>query len=473
MAVQPSWTALMSIRPETIGRYRVVRSLGEGGMGSVYVALDPDVDRLVAIKLIYQARGSDPAVLRERFKREARAVGSLRHINIVTLYEFGAHEGEPFIAMEYVEGQTLARLIRSDPPLTLTRRLEIIEQACAGFHHAHAHGLVHRDIKPANVMVDTRGVVKILDFGIARGANALAVTVTGVLMGSLSYMSPEQLGGRPVDARSDIFSLGAVLYELITGELAFPGEVETGLLTRILDSRHASMAQSHPDVPDSVVAIVDRMLEKDPARRYPTMDIVRQALANARAGIDGSTAPYVIVEPIAGAEDPAGAESQVSREPPTQAGPPRPPTLAPMYDSNAPTAATVRHRPRFGTALLAAAVIAAAGIGWAVWLSVRGPRQTPPPVDLLPGTVAVEILPWANVRSIVRKTDGANVAPPNLVTPDVLSLPPGDYRLTATHPRFEALDVDFTVTSGAYVELRRSLRGVKSDEAATVGLRRR
>ena len=168
--------------PESIARYQIIRSLGEGGMGSVYLAKDPAIDRFIAIKLLRS--GFDDESMRERFRREAKAVGQLHHTNIVTIFDVGEHDGDPFIAMEYVEGQTVAQVIRSGAEVPLPSAIGWMEGLCAGLHYAHRRGIVHRDIKPANLVVDEDNKVKILDFGIARGP-ASGMTQVGMLMGEV------------------------------------------------------------------------------------------------------------------------------------------------------------------------------------------------------------------------------------------------------------------------------------------------
>ena len=206
-----------------IGRYQVLERIGEGGMGSLYLARDPAIDRLVAIKLL--RRGFDTEAVRERFAREARAAGRLRHPNIVTIFDVGEHDGDPFIAMEFLAGETLAELVRQGAGLTLSRRLKLLEELCDGLAYAHRAGLVHRDIKPANLMVDAEGVLKILDFGIVRVSDS-GVTQAGVLVGTINYMSPEQVLGTGVDHRSDIFAVGLVAYELLCGTAGVSGHDE-------------------------------------------------------------------------------------------------------------------------------------------------------------------------------------------------------------------------------------------------------
>jgi predicted Ser/Thr protein kinase len=283
--------------PTSIGRYQVIRTLGEGGMGSVYLARDPAIDRHVAIKLM--RTGFDDPSLRERFAREAKSIGRLHHTNIVTIFDVGEHQGEPFIAMEYVEGQTLSHLVRHPEIGTLTDRLGWIDGICAGLHYAHRAGIIHRDIKPANVMVDGDGGVKILDFGIARGATSgvtHAATQAGTILGTLNYMSPEQLSGRPVDHRTDIFSAGAVFYELFTGRMAFPGDIQSGVLHYILATGPVQpLAEACPTLDTGLVAVVNRCLERDLDRRYADLGAARRDLTTARYRLESSDGASTIV----------------------------------------------------------------------------------------------------------------------------------------------------------------------------------
>ena len=266
--------------PQSIARYQIIRALGEGGMGSVYLAKDPAIDRFVAIKLLRS--GFDDESARERFRREAKAVGQLHHINIVTIFDVGEHEGDPFIAMEYVEGHTIAQIVRSGEEVPLASALNWMDGLCAGLHYAHRRGIIHRDIKPANLVVDEENKVKILDFGIARGP-AAGMTQVGMLMGTLNYMSPEQLSGKTIDHRSDIFAVGGVFYELLTGKQAFPGDINSGVLHKILMGQPEPLRGLNPGIAEDVAGMVERCLSKDPAVRYDDLEAMRKELTRARA----------------------------------------------------------------------------------------------------------------------------------------------------------------------------------------------
>jgi serine/threonine-protein kinase len=274
--------------PTSIGRYQIVRSLGEGGMGAVFLAQDPAIDRHVAIKLMRS--GFDDPAMRERFAREAKSIGRLRHANIVTVFDVGEHHGEPFIAMEFVEGQTLGTLVRHPEQGTLLDRIGWIDGVCAGLSYAHRAGIVHRDIKPANIMIDGDGTVKILDFGIARGAasgSTHTATQAGTILGTLNYMSPEQLSGRTVDHRTDIFSAGAVFYEVFAGRMAFPGDIQSGVLHFILSSGPVEpLAQAAPTLDPALVTFVERCLARDVESRYADLSVARRDLAAIRQRLE-------------------------------------------------------------------------------------------------------------------------------------------------------------------------------------------
>lgn len=269
----------MAQPPDSVGRYHMERLIAHGGMGSLYLARDPAIDRPVVIKFLKE--GFDDAEARERFAREARAAGRLHHPNIVTVFDVGEHDNRPFIAMEYVSGETLAQLVERRAVRRLWEKLEILEELCAGLHYAHEAAIVHRDIKPSNVMRDQSGVVKILDFGIARGAGG-AITRAGDIVGTLNYMSPEQLAGEDVDHRTDIYSVGVLAYELVTGQMAFPGTIQTGVLSRILSSAPLPIESLVPGIDPDVPAMIERAIAREPDARYPDLDTLRRDLAVVR-----------------------------------------------------------------------------------------------------------------------------------------------------------------------------------------------
>jgi serine/threonine protein kinase len=239
-------------------------------MGVVFKARDPFIERLVAVKTITTGIADNPDLL-ERFRREAQAAGGLQHPNIVTIYEMSEFDGTPFIAMEYLEGTSLENTIERKLRLPLAHKLGYIVQACRALDYAHRRGVIHRDIKPANIMVTSEGVVKVVDFGIARIVDT-AQTQTGGLLGTLSYMSPEQVRGRHADQRCDVWALGVVMYELLAYRRPFEGENHAALLMCILEQEPRAIREFLPECPPALENVVQRMLRKDEALRYPTME---------------------------------------------------------------------------------------------------------------------------------------------------------------------------------------------------------
>jgi serine/threonine-protein kinase len=274
-------------RINKIGKYEVESVVGEGAMGVVYCAVDSMLNRRVAIKVMSDAIAQDKD-LRERFLREAQAAGSLQHPNVVTIYDFGEIDGHLYIAMEYVEGEDLEDLLRSTIPLPLEARLELVIGVLQGLAFAHRRGVVHRDIKPANIRVDQDGKARIMDFGVAHLASS-DMTRTGTMLGTPSYMAPEQIIGGPVSPETDIFSVGAVLYELLTNIRPFKGDTLQTLMYQILSTTPPPLSQVAPTLPAELNRIVSRALQKDPKERYPNAlemanDLMMVKTSNAHDG---------------------------------------------------------------------------------------------------------------------------------------------------------------------------------------------
>ena len=270
----------MTALPPRIDRFEIRSLIGEGGMGTLFLAWDPQLERNVAIKVLRQ---NDEA-LRRRFLREARSAARLQHRHIITVYDVGSHEGQPFIAMEYIPGFTLRTVIEERRPVPVERKLRWIEELCDGLGYAHGAGIIHRDIKPANLMIDGSGSVQILDFGIARVLQAGNLTMAGTVLGTLNYMSPEQLSGRDIDHRSDIHAVGAVLYELLTYRQAFPGSMADGVVGLVLQKQPEPLETLVPGLDPRVSAMVERSLRKDPAERYQDLAALRDDLRRWREG---------------------------------------------------------------------------------------------------------------------------------------------------------------------------------------------
>jgi serine/threonine-protein kinase len=271
------------MNPRTLGRYEILSLLGEGGMGRVYKALDPVIGRTVAIKTLTTGSSDDElAEFRRRFLREARSAGRIAHPNVVTIYDVGEAEGTPFIAMEYVEGRTLRSILDAEGALAPERACRIAAQVAAGLAAAHRHLVVHRDVKPPNIMIAPGAPVKLMDFGIAKLPDGTK-TQTGLLLGTPVYVAPEQVVGGAVDGRSDIFSLGVVLYEMLTGTVPFAGMAVGALLYSVLNEAHPPPSAFNTKVPAVFERILARALAKHPDDRYQDAAELARDLRDWRA----------------------------------------------------------------------------------------------------------------------------------------------------------------------------------------------
>jgi serine/threonine-protein kinase len=317
-------------RPAVINdRYELSKRIGRGGMADVFLARDVLLDRLVAIKVLFPEFATDPNFV-ERFRREAQAAANLSHPNIVNVYDWGKYSGTYFIAMEYVEGRTLADILRSNKRVTSKQAAEIASEVAAALGFAHEAGLVHRDIKPANILIGSNGQVKVADFGIARAMNAAAeshLTQAGAVMGTATYFSPEQAQGAQPDPRSDLYSLGIVMYEMVAGRPPFTGENPVSIAYKQVHDPPQPLNQLVADVPRAYEAIVAKLLAKDPKVRYATANALRDDLRRFRNGEQ--------VLALAAATAAAGAATRTAATPtvatptarstavaPTVAGPP-------------------------------------------------------------------------------------------------------------------------------------------------------
>jgi serine/threonine-protein kinase len=371
---------------EQIGRYRIVGELGRGAMGIVYRAQDPTIGRTVAIKTIRLSEVTDPKErerLRERLFREAQSAGALSHPNIVTIYDV-AEEGDlAYIAMEYVEGQTLDRVLASGELPGGQQLLEILRQTAAALDYAHHHGIVHRDIKPANVMIDDRGTAKIADFGVAKILSQQMTQAAGII-GTPNYMSPEQVEGAPLDGRADQFALAVIAYEVLTGDKPFVGEPLPTLLYKIVHEEPLSPQRLNPTLGWQVETVLKKALSKDPAKRYPNCTEFVKALTGACNAKKGW-------KPIAPGH---------SQNMPTIAA------AAPALAHPRRTAARLEHEDSPGIARRAAVVVAlAAFLGLGGFSAYRY-------FALPPGTSA--------------PAPAQNEAPPQLAPSDPVTTPPAD-----------------------------------------------
>jgi serine/threonine protein kinase len=273
---------------KSVGKYTIVAKIGQGAMGEVYKALDPILNRNVAIKTMTAAIGEDPE-LRARFLREAQSAARLSHPNIVTLYDFGEDHGRVYMAMELLTGSDLKDLIKQKT-LSLSDKLHLMEQVCDALSVAHAVDVVHRDLKPANIHVQTDNKVKIVDFGLARLGGSSDMTKTGMVMGTPHYMSPEQVRGDKADVRSDVFSLGAVFYELLANRKAFDADSLHAVFFQVLEHEPPPVSQLNAEVPEVLVPFLARAMAKKPDDRYQNATEMREALRVARRTMAGELA---------------------------------------------------------------------------------------------------------------------------------------------------------------------------------------
>ncbi len=396
---------------QQIGRYQIVGELGRGAMGIVYRALDPAIGRTIAIKTIRLSDLTDPSErerLRERLVREAQSAGILSHPGIVTIYDIAQEQDMAYIFMEFVGGPPLEKLLQSDTPPDGEALLAILQQTAAALDYAHRKGIVHRDIKPANIMIAEDGAAKITDFGVAKILSQ-QMTQAGAMMGTPSYMSPEQVQGAPVDGRADQFALAVIAYELLTGEKPFAAEHLPTLLYKIVREEPAAPQRLNPTLDDSVEAVLRRALAKSPEDRYPTCADFVSALAAAcrarpgwRAIPRGSSHAMPTVA-TTGSGTPVPAEYSAPETPP----PHEPvPAAAPIESTGTLESARTaprRHRPRLedeeaarearrrNLALAAAAMVLVVVIGFGAWQFLG--RSAPPRAEPTPPAAAEPVPP--------------------------------------------------------------------------------
>jgi serine/threonine-protein kinase len=322
-------------------RYEIQNRIGRGGMADVFLARDVLLDRPVAIKVLFPEYATDPNFV-ERFRREAQAAANLNHPNIVSVYDWGKYSNTYYMAMEYVQGRTLADILRANGHVSSVQAAEIASEVSAALAFAHKNGVVHRDIKPANILIGSAGAVKVADFGIARAMNSAAesnLTQVGSVMGTATYFSPEQAQGAQPDPRSDLYSLGIVLYEMVAGHPPFTGENPVGIAYKQVHDAPKPLNQLVADVPRPFEAIVAKLLAKKPEQRYPDADALRDDLRRFRSGEP--------VQALAGVipTGPPPAAVATTTMPRTTAQPATPPAAAAAAYQTAQTTALPQTRP--------------------------------------------------------------------------------------------------------------------------------
>jgi serine/threonine-protein kinase len=406
------------------GKYTIVAKIGQGAMGEVYKAHDSVLDRHVAVKTISASLESSPDA-RLRFHREAQSIARLNHPNIVTVFDFGEEGGVVYMAMELLEGSDLRNLIAAKHPMGLDERLALMEQVCDGVGYAHSMSVIHRDLKPANIHVTSSRHVKVMDFGLARIGAASGMTATGAVLGTPHYVSPEQVKGHKADPRSDVFALGAILYELLTGRQPFEAESVHAVLFRILETEPESVRRWIPDIAEPVVALAAKALTKDPARRFATGAEMATAVVAVLAELSGSGSREATLATLLAGEAQQGethlipptSQGNLALEALVDSGAERAPGATPLgqptLSGKAPTRPGSGQRARTAAAggglrwmLVGAAVvvIAAAG-GLLSWgLLGRAAEPSPPPAAAASGPSALEQQLLAAERKLAQES---------------------------------------------------------------------
>ena len=361
------------------GRYRILRKLGSGGMANVYLAEDEDLGRRVAIKILSERYANDES-FNERFRREAKSAASLSHPNIVSIYDRGEADGIPYIAMEVIEGRSLKELILTRGPLPLATAIDYTHQILDALRFAHRNGIIHRDIKPHNILLGAENRAKVTDFGIAR-AGASQMTEVGSIMGTAHYLSPEQARGAPVTAASDLYSVGVVLYEMLTGQVPFNGDSAIEIAMKHLNETPRPPSSLRPELTPELDQVVLRALAKNPEDRYQASEEFSADLDRVEAGIpiapETSAAATAI---LTGGFETSATQvippTETARQlPPTQPAAPRrpPPTYPPRYRYDEPP----RKRNRFLPWLLVILLLAGAAVaGWYVYTQIQDELRT-------------------------------------------------------------------------------------------------
>jgi serine/threonine-protein kinase len=391
---------------QKIGKYTILSQIGKGGMGVVYKAFDPTIGRTLAIKTI-RFDDCGPQMAREeaqvRFLREARSIGSLSHPNIVTIYEVGEDQGMSFIAMEYVEGSSLEDLLNNGKKFSQNEAIRLIIQLADALGHAHRRDIVHRDVKPGNILIDQEGRPRLVDFGIAR-ISASTVTKANAIMGTPHYMSPEQIRGKPVDCRADIFSVGAILYELLTSEKAFLGDQISTVIYKIVNEEPLPLRSYVKDLPSGLDAIVRKALAKDPDKRYQTCGDLIGDLTDYMRG--AAPAPTIVqrtsTAPVVGETVRIGSAEMASVE-------------APSADAGTATAAVSRKRG-FLWGGIAAAIVGLAVVAVLLWKTST------------PEGPASPVAEQTRTSTEPRPTDKESVAKPALAPEDRTTVSPETHK---------------------------------------------
>lgn len=460
---------------ETIGRYRVEALLGRGAMGEVYRAIDPAIGRAVAIKVVRLDSAMFDATdeLLARFRQEARSAGRLKHHNIVAIYDYGEEDGDYYLVMEHIEGTSLAERVAESGPMPPEEACAAILQACAALGVAHRKGIVHRDVKPANLMIEAEtGLLKILDFGVAK-LEASDLTATGTVFGTPSYMSPEQILGRHLDARTDLFSLGAVFHELLTGHKAFPGDHMATVSYRIVNEEPAGYDEIPTRFGEGYAYALGKALAKDPAERFQSSEDMSEAIQTYCLGAASAPGPP---RPAPAAPDPVAVEAPAAIDPSS------------AVESSAPSTSSGDDAKDRRPWLIAGALVAVLLVGVGAWAMFGdgGHRSRPaggaiatanggggadPPIEPATDPLAGvdSAAPVSATLDLSVDPDGARILVDGRAFPAdsaSLSLDPGPHRVQVQADGHVSADTTVTLEAGATLALALELAEEVPEEPA-------
>jgi eukaryotic-like serine/threonine-protein kinase len=441
------------------GRYRIIRKLGAGGMADVYLAEDQELGRRVAIKILNDRHAADDSFI-ERFRREAKNAAGLSHPNIVSIYDRGEAEGTYYIAMEFLDGRSLKELIVGRGPAPIKTAIDYARQILAAVGFAHRHGIVHRDIKPHNVLVGSEGRLKVTDFGIAR-SGASQMTEVGSIIGTAQYLSPEQARGAPVDQTSDLYSVGVVLYEMLTGQVPFTGDTPLEIAMKHLSEVPKPPSELRPEVPHDLDSVVLRALAKDPSERYQGADEMDADLARVLEGLpvdpETETAATAV---LSGSGVLATAPTSVLTKPTVAAPRTVPPGAGPPAGYYGYEGPPRRRRPIWPWVLSILLLLAAGAAAWFAYTKIQDQLDANKPVTVPKVAGIEESLAVDKLRAAGLVPQVARAFSDEVVKGEVIDQSPSAGEKVAPHS-----NVDITVSKGKETVTVPSVIGKNRDDA--------